>query len=292
MELSNVTLLSGETFNENVLGGVALREKGNTPFQSALLHDFDMVVLVLHEEQEKERIVQHTIAGGKRTQSVHIGLFALERAVMAGDNNELLTSLMAGEVIWDPKGILEDMRREILQFDGQLKERVLFMEFARFLHMYVKSKRYIEAGCTMDAYNCVLMALYHWARIEVSEGGHFPEPAVWEQVKVLNTSVHKLYEELTISTETLEQRVELVLLACEFAIMSKMADCCVLLLSILNGRKEPWSIKELLQHSGLCQLEAELPLVLRKLVSRSLIREITSWADIHPGDDHAIRYTI
>lgn len=292
MELSNVTLLSGETFNENVLGAVALREKGNTSFQSALLHDFDMVVLVLHEEQEKERIVQHTIASGKRTQSVHIGLFALERAVMAGDNNELLTSLMAGEVIWDPKGILEDMRREILQFDGQLKERVLFMEFARFLHMYVKSKRYIEAGCTMDAYNCVLMALYHWARIEVSESGHFPEPAVWEQVKDLNTSVHKLYEELTISTETLEQRVELVLLACEFAIMSKMADCCVLLLSILSGRKESWSIKELLQHSGLCQLEAELPLLLRKLVSRSLIREITSWADIHPGDDHAIRYTI
>ncbi len=292
MELSNVTLLSGETFDENVLAAIALRQVGNTPFQSALLHDFDMVVLMLHEDQDKERIVHHTIAGGKRTQSVHVGLFALERALMAGDNNELLTSLMAGEVIWDPKGILGDMRREISQFDGQLKERVLIMEFARFLHMYVKSKRYLEAGCIMDAYNCVLMALYHWARIEVSEAGQFPEPAVWEQVKRLNTSVHKLYEELTISTETLEQRVELVLLACEFAVMSKMTDCCGLLLSVLNGRKEPWSIRELLQHSGLCQLEAELPLVLRKLVSRSQIREITSWADLQTGADHAIRYTI
>ncbi|GGG11373.1 hypothetical protein GCM10010912_64690 [Paenibacillus albidus] len=291
MELSNLTLLSGETFDESVLGAVALRQSGNAPIPSALLHDFDMVVLMLHEE-EKERIVSHTIAGEKRTQSVHIGISALERAVMAGDNNDLLTSLMAGEVIWDPKGILKDMRREIVQFEGPIKERILFMEFARFLHMYVKSKRYLEADCIMDAYNCTLMALYHWARIEVSEGGRFPDPAIWDQVKSMNTSVYKLYEELTVSTETLEQRVELVLLACEFSVMSKMADCCVMLLNILHGRKEPWSIKELLLHSGLGHLEAELPLVLRKLVSRSLIREITSWASTGLQDGHCIRYTL
>ncbi|MNI29525.1 hypothetical protein D3C73_833450 [compost metagenome] len=291
MELSNLTLFSGETFDESVLGAVALHQTGNAPFQSALLHDFDMVVLMLHEEQEKERIITHTMAGERRTQSVHVSLSALERAVMAGDNNELLTSLIAGEVIWDPKGILGEMRREIIQFQGPIKERILFMEFSRFLHMYVKSKRYMEAGCTMDAYNCVLIALYHWARIEVSEAGCFPDPAVWEQIKGLNSSVHKLYEELTVSTETLDQRVELVLLACEFSIMSKMSDCCNILLNILGSRKEPWSIKELLQHSGLNQLGAELPLVLRKLVSRSQIREIASWAE-DAGDGHAVRYTL
>lgn len=73
-----------------------------------------------------------------------------------------------------PKGILGGYAQEIMQFQGTLRERVLFMEFARFLHMYVKSKRYLEANCTMDAYNCVLIALYHWARIEVSEAGFSP----------------------------------------------------------------------------------------------------------------------
>lgn len=106
MELSNLTLLSGETFDETVLGAIALRQQGNASFESALLHDFDMVVLMLHEEQEKERVLTHTVAGERRTQTVHVGLPALERAVLAGDNNELLTSLVAGEVIWDPKGIL------------------------------------------------------------------------------------------------------------------------------------------------------------------------------------------
>lgn len=74
-----------------------MRQNGDIPFQSALLQDFDMIVLVLHEEQDREHIVRHTIAGDQRTQSVHIGLFALEQAVMAGDNNELLISLMRGK---------------------------------------------------------------------------------------------------------------------------------------------------------------------------------------------------
>lgn len=292
MELSNLTLLSGETFDDSVLGAVAWRQHGNAPFQSALLHDFDLVILMVHEEQEKERRISQSIAGEQRTHTLHVGLPALERAVMAGDNNELLTSLMSGEVIWDPKGILEEMRREIAQFSEPLKERILLMEFSRFLHMYVKAKRYLEAACIMDAYNCVLMALYHWARIEVSESGCFPEPAVWEQVKKMNTPVHKLYEELTVSTETLEQRVELILLACDFSIMSKMADCCSLLLKILGSRKESWGIAELLQHSGLRPLEAELPLVLRKLVSRSLVREITSWGESHSREGHAVCYSV
>ncbi|WP_157794032.1 nucleotidyltransferase-like protein [Paenibacillus donghaensis] len=293
MELSNLTLLSGETFDEHVLGAVTLRNSNShTPVQSALLQDFDMVLVMLHENQNGEHVVSHTISGEKRTHSVHIGLSALEHAVMAGDNNELLTSLVVGEVIWDPKGILEEMRRQIAKFEGSLRERVLFMEFARFLHMYVKSKRYLEAGCIMDAYNCVMSALYHWARIEVSECGQFPDPAIWEQVKNLNTAVSKLYEELAVSNETLEQRVQLVLLACEFAVMSKMAECCALLLSILGSRKEPWSVDELLQHSGLSPLEAELPFVLRKLVSRSLVREITSWADTTCREGHDIRYTL
>ncbi|WP_162551318.1 nucleotidyltransferase-like protein [Paenibacillus tepidiphilus] len=291
MELSNLTLMSGETFDDNVLGAVALRQQGKAPFQSALLHDYDMVVLMLHEEQERERIITHTIAGEKRTQTVHVRMSELKKAVMAGDNNELLTSLVAGEVIWDPQGILGEMRHEISDFQGALKERIMFMEYARFLHMYVKSRRYLEVGCTMDAYNCVLMALYHWARIEVGEAGYFPDPAIWEQVKSMNSPVHKLYEELTVSTETLEQRVELIMLACEFALMSKAADCCALLMEILRSRKGAWSINELLQHSALSHLEAELPLVLRKLVSRSMVREITSWAD-DSGDGHVIRYTM
>ncbi|MFD1904065.1 nucleotidyltransferase-like protein [Paenibacillus rhizoplanae] len=115
-------------FWEPLLGG----KEGMPRFRVRCCTIFDMVVLLLHEEQETERIITHSIAADKRTQSVHVGLSALERAVMAGDNNELVSSLISGEVIWDPKGILAEMRKQLTQFEGPLKERVLFMEFARF----------------------------------------------------------------------------------------------------------------------------------------------------------------
>ena len=40
---------------------------------------------------------------------------------MAGDNNELVSSLISGEVIWDPKGILAEMRKQLTQFEGPLQ---------------------------------------------------------------------------------------------------------------------------------------------------------------------------
>ncbi|MDT3427547.1 hypothetical protein J2Z22_003110 [Paenibacillus forsythiae] len=289
MELSNLTLLNGDIFDANAIGAIALNSQGKALFQSALLHEFDRVVMLLHENGGENRLVGNMISGELRTQTLRVGLSMLKRSIITGDNNELITCLLEGEIIWDPQEILERLRTEVNAFDQPLRERMMFMEFARFLHMYVKSKRYLQAGCSMDSYNCILMALYHWARMEVSEAGHYPTPAVWEQVKSLNNSVYKLYEELTVSGETMEQRIQLVQLACEFSLVSKMSDCCKWFLDLLKERKEPWSIEELLMHSELKNVEPELPFVLRKLASRSLIREIASWSDA--GGGYRIRYT-
>lgn len=289
MELSNLTILNGDSFDANALGAVALNSTGGAPHQSALLHDFDRIVMVLHENGEEHRLIDHILTGELRTQTLHVGLSMLERSLITGDNNERVTCLLEGEILWDPKGIVEKLRQELILFTQPLRERMLFIEFARFLHMYVKSKRYLQAGCYMDSYNCILMALYHWARLEVSEAGHYPTPAVWEQVQSLNNSVHKLYEELTVSGETMEQRIQLVQLACEFSLMSKMTECCGWMLNLLNERKEPWSVEEIIALPELRYVEAEIPFVLRKLASRGVIREIPSWGDRIGG--HSIRYS-
>ena len=74
----------------------------------------------------------------------------------------------------------------------------------------------------LDAYHTLLEGLHHWGQLELIERGIHPESAVWEQITGLNTPVRKLYEELTVSTETLGQRVELALLAYEFSMISKL----------------------------------------------------------------------
>lgn len=293
MEVSNLTLLNGESFDESVLGIVTWRQQpiGDMPHTS-LLYDFDSVLLVLHDDTWTGPKVTHTLKGERRTQVLHMNLESLERAVTSGDNSDAIMPLLSGDIVVDPGGKIAELRREIAGFSGQLRERVLLTEFARFLHGYVKAKRHLQNACVLDACSSLMTALHHWARVEVGESGAYPLPAVWEQVQGVNNSVPKLYEELTVSSETLEQRVQLVLLACEFSIMSKMADCCGLLMRVLGSRQEPWSVEELLEIPAFDHLQAELPVVLQKMVYRSLVREIPSWANRSEYGGSSVRYAI
>jgi hypothetical protein len=56
--------------------------------------------------------------------------------------------------------------------------------------------------------------------------------------------------------------------------MSKMKSCCRLLLDIIESREEPWSVGELMARPELKALRLDLSLLLRKLVTRGLIREV------------------
>ena len=96
------------------------------------------------------------------------------------------------------------------------------MEFSLFISKFIQSKEYLAEEHYLDAYSNILESLHHWARIVIIEENHYPELTVWRQVRLINPGVDKLYEELTLSSETLRQRVELVILACEFSVMSKM----------------------------------------------------------------------
>lgn len=116
------------------------------------------------------------------------------------------------------------MRHRILEFPADLREHKLLVEFSLFLRKYLQSKEYILDEHLLDAYNNILEALHHWARIVIIEDGYHPEITVWRQIRAINPGVYKLYEELTMSKETLKQRVQLVLLACEFSVMSKWKD--------------------------------------------------------------------
>jgi hypothetical protein len=148
----------------------------------------------------------------------------------------------------------------------------------------------LAEGHYLDAYSNILEALHHWARIVIIEEDNHPELTVWRQVRSINPGVYKLYEELTLSSETIRQRVELVILACDFSVMSKMKNCCKLLLRILEGRKTPWRIDEIQSHIDLQHLCINVSLLLNKLVNKSLVREVAITMD-DSFSDIELRYT-
>lgn len=291
MELTNLSFLHEKRNNHRIIGAVASRKTSGN-FDGSLLHDFDVLIIVVYRQHEDEAIIEHRMdASNKNIQVIYIDRQVLENDTITGRNHMIVEQFLKGELIWDTDRELERLRKQFAHFERPLSERRILLEFARFLELYVEARRHMQQQQVMDAYNCIFQALPHWARIDLCEKGIYPEMAVWEQVREHKLDVHKLYEQLALSNETMEQRVELVLLACEFSVMSKMSECSASLFRVLRSRQQPWSIRELLDHPELCHVGSRLSMIVRKLVYRSLIKETTIW-NPKAGGEREIHYSL
>ena len=185
---------------------------------------------------------------------------------------------------------LEGRRKGMSEFSPAFRKSKLLEQFSLFLKSYTQSKQCLLDGHLLDAYSSVTEALQHWARIAVIEEGFYPEKRIWTQVRKLNPGVYKLYEELTSNNETVEQRVQLILLACEFSAMSKMETCCAALLDVLRAHPYPLSVLELASMPELAGLNIDLPLLLSKLARKMLVREVLAVED----ESHSLelKYTV
>ncbi|WP_339207447.1 nucleotidyltransferase-like protein [Paenibacillus sp. FSL K6-3182] len=239
-----------------------------------LADGLDSLVLVVMNEEIERNDTEHVQIEGQRILIRTIDSNGLSEWLSGGENRNIIEWLVRGEILVDRDGYLSSVRERLLQFPASMREQKQFAEFTGFLRTYLQAKQDLLDGNLLDAYSHVLTALHHWAHIVLIEEGRHPELTVWKQLKRVHPGIYKLYEELTVSPETLEQRVQLVMLGCEFSVMSKMKTSCALLFNILGSREEPWSIAELQSHSTLNILHGDLSLVLQKLVKREYIREV------------------
>lgn len=241
---------------------------------SPLIDGFNLLILVISNDRQPTNYISHYIKDDHRIQERWVHKEGLERWILNGENRSVIQWILQGEILVDGDGYLQTLRNRLIDFPVALREKKLFIEFSWFLRRYLQAKDYMKQDQFLDGYNNVLKSLHHWARIVIIESGHHPEVTVWNQVRKINPGIYKLYEELTLSKETLDQRVKLVLLACEFSVMSKMKECCTILFRVLDSRNEPWSAHELKYHPELVDLHVELTLVLKELQRNSLIQEV------------------
>ncbi|NOU68760.1 hypothetical protein GC096_32565 [Paenibacillus sp. LMG 31461] len=256
----------------------------------SLTDGFDTLLLIVTNDLRLNNHTTNYIRDDSRIQERWIDPTSIEQWIRHGVNRNILHWLLKGEILLDQNTYLEGLRHRILEFPGDLREHKLLIEFSHFLRKYLQSKEYILDDHILDAYNNILEALHHWARIVIVEDGYHPEITVWRQIRAINPGVYKLYEELTMSKETLKQRVQLVLLACEFSVMSKMERCCEAFIQILRDSEHPLSSDELQQHSQLVEIKSELPLLLNKLVKKGLIKEVAVIIDEQTSEIE-LRYT-
>lgn len=244
-----------------------------------LIDGLDSLLLAIVEQDGAERNTRHVKSEHERVQ-IRVITHALLREWIAGvQNRSIIPWIVQGEILYDRDGELARIKQQVIAFPEELRKQKLAAEFSVFLRTFLQAKQDLQNGNVLDANSSVLTALHHWAHISLIEDGVHPELTVWAQMKRYNPGIYKLYEELTTSTESLEKRVQLVLLACEFHVISKMKSCCRLLLDIIESREEPWSVAELLAHPELQSLRLDMSLLLRKLVKRGLICEAADVPD-------------
>lgn len=255
----------------NVSGALIVRSENGL---SQVTDHFDQLLLVVTEQREPLNYIYHYIKDQQRVQERWIHKKGIESWILNGENRSIIQWILQGDIVLDKDRYVADLREKLIRFPEELKEKRLFMEFSLFLRRFLQCKEYLKDGHYLDAHSSILEALLHWARISIIESGNHPEVTVWNQVKQINPGIYKLYEELTHSNEPLHKRVELLTLACEFSVMSKMKDCCGVLFKVLASRREPWSASELKEHTELMDMHVELTLVLKTLARKGLIKEV------------------
>ncbi len=242
------------------------------PFsQQTRLDGLDRLVLIVKEGEASDREIEHWLWDNERVQVRRVSREQLESWIVGSSNRGSAYWLMHGEIVVDRDGYLSDLRSRLMNWSPLIMEQKLLSEFSRFVRAYQQAKQDLKDGQVLDAYSNVLACLHYWAHIALVEAGMHPE--------------------LTASPETLEQRVELVLLACEFSIMNKMETSCALLIRLVASREEAWTIAELMRHPDLAGLSLELSVLLYRLVNRGCIREIAKPSPSRANGILELKYT-
>ncbi|MFC5468592.1 nucleotidyltransferase-like protein [Cohnella suwonensis] len=263
---------------------------GNPFSYQPLIDGMDRLALVVKNAADPAKETEHWMWNEHRILVRRVTPEQLESWIVSGSNRNVIYWLLQGDDLIDQDGYLAKLRTRLMDWSPVMRERKLLSEFSRFVRSYLQAKQDLKDGQALDAYSNVLSSLHYWAHIVLVEEGMHPELTVWEQMRRVNPGIYKLFEELTTSRETLEQRVQLVLLACEFSMLNKMESSCALLIRLIESRTEGWTPAELKLHPDLAGLSLELSVLLQKLVSRGCIREIARSSPLGYGGLLELRY--
>jgi len=290
MEHIKSHLLNSFQLDSNIIGLLAV--KNPYPY-NPLIDGLDLLALVVVEKSGVDDGFGHVQIAGERVLVRRIDAKQLEELLyVTGKNRNIVEWLVRGDVLLDRDHNIRELKERLLVFPHKMREQKQLVEFSGFLRTYLQAKQDVLDGSLLDAHSHVLSALHHWAHIVLIEEGKHPEPKVWKQMRTIHPGIYKLYEELAASPETLEQRVQLVMLACEFTVMNKMKSCCALLFQIVGSRDEPWSLAELQNHEAINVLDIDLSLIVQNLVKRAYLREVAVMEQGYDDGTVDLRYMV
>ncbi len=237
---------------------------------SPITDNLDAVLLVVVNDSDATTLIKHYEFEDKKASLTVMTNEDLQEAILLGTNRRIVEWILNGRVLFDRNEYLVKLIERIKTFPFAERKLKIGIEYGKLIRRYIEGKAFFESNQLLDAYNHIVHALHHLARLEVIDRGFYPEVTVWNQVKHIEPQIYKLYKELVESDETLEKRLELLFLASDFLIHSKTEIGAAHIISIMS-EKESWFYNELYHHPELKYYSVDLSIILEFLVERKYI---------------------
>ena len=231
---------------------------------------FDSVLLIIVKEADQSIFTKHYLYGNTKMVMHIVTEKRLRKWLFIGSNRKLVDWIFFGKVLFDRNEFLYKLRSELQEFPFYGRKIKTGIQFSKLIRRYLEGKEFFERGDYLDAYNHVVDSLHHLGRLSVIDSGLYPEVTVWSQVKKFAPAVYKLYEELVMSNETLEKRLELLFLASEFLINSRTHDGAQHIVETMLS-KSVWTIQELHDHEELSYYSTDLEVLIEYLIEKGYI---------------------
>jgi hypothetical protein len=252
--------------------GVLLVEK-HKDFSPSTDH-FDVILFIIVDKAESSWQVKHYEFEDKKAALHVVDLQLLNEWLMLGSHRRVVDWVVNGRVLFDRNEFVDSLKNRINDFPIAERKKKIGIEFAKLVRRFSDGKELYYAGHYLDAYNNIIHALHHLARLSVIEHGFYPEVTVWHQVKQIEPEIYKLYEELTSSEEPIHKRIELLILANEFSMSSKTELGSRHLKEIMQTRQESWSFFELMNHTEMEDYKIDLGAMIEHLIEKEYIQVV------------------
>ncbi|MFC7064237.1 nucleotidyltransferase-like protein [Halobacillus seohaensis] len=241
---------------------------------SPVTDNFDVILFIIVKDARDPWYVKH-YEFEEKTAAMHIvDEELLQHWIETSSYRRAVEWVVDGSIIFERNDYIANLKEKLRSFPTAIRDLKKAIEFAKLIRSYSESKDLFESGHYLDAYSRMIHSLHYLARLAIIEKGFHPEVTVWNQVKKIEPEIYKYYEELILSKESPEKRVQLMILAVEHAISIRAKASAKHLLQLIEESDDPWSFGELKVHPEIQEYALDLSSMMEYLVEKELVEVV------------------
>ncbi|WP_347861304.1 nucleotidyltransferase-like protein [Salimicrobium sp. PL1-032A] len=253
---------------EETLGIIYLEKKKAV---SPVTDNFDVILLVVVKEAEDPWYVKHYEFDGRSAALHVVEESLLNRWIRTSTFRRAVEWVTDGTVVFERNDYIRLLKKELQQFPFEQRGKKKVIEFAKLIRNYSESKDLYNSRHYLDAFSRMVRCLHYLGRLSIIEKGFHPEVTVWNQVKRIDPEIHKLYQELIESEESVDKRVELMVLALEHSISRRAENSMQHFFDVMKEKEESWTFGELKVHPDVEDYALDLSAMMEFAVKKGYV---------------------